>query len=321
MTQYQGEAVSGPSGFWTLLNDYGVWGDALAKAPPTLQIGGQVQALPSLGTYGVLGTANPDQQDPASGAGVAGFGGGRYSIAVTDGCVGVYGGSDQYVGVQGQSDQAWGVLGVGGDPSHPREDPHGGQNGGVRGDSRGGIGVLGSSLSATGVSGSTRSGTGVFAESERNTALWARCQAGWAGYFEGLVEIQGDLQVSGNKQFKIEHPLDPENKYLTHFSVESPEAKNVYDGVSTLDESGEAVVELPEWFEALNTAFRYQLTPIGAPAPNLHVAQEITDNSFKIAGGTPEIKVSWQVTGVRKDLLARAERADQIPLEGEKPAK
>jgi hypothetical protein len=55
----------------------------------------------------------------------------------------------------------------------------------------------------------------------------------------------GDLQVSGNKQFKIDHPLDPENKYLTHFSVEAPEAKNVYDGVSTLDEGGEAVVELP----------------------------------------------------------------------------
>jgi hypothetical protein len=318
MTQYQGEALSGPSGFWTFWNDYGVWGDALAKAPPTLQIGGQAQTLPMLGAYGVLGTANPDQQDPASGAGVAGFGGGRYPFAAVDGCVGVYGGSDRYVGVQGQSDQTWGVLGVGGDPSHPREDPHGGQSGGVRGDSRGGIGVLGSSGSATGVSGSSRSGTGVSAESERNTALWARCQAGWAGYFEGLVEIVGDLQVSGNKQFKIDHPLDPENKYLTHFSVEAPEAKNVYDGVSILDEGGEAAVELPEWFEALNTDFRYQLTPIGAPAPNLYVAQEITDNRFRIAGGAPGTKISWQVTGVRKDVL---ERADQIPLEGEKPTK
>ncbi len=117
MTQYQGEALSGPSGFWTFWNDYGVWGDALAKAPPTLQLGGQAQTLPMLGAYGVLGTANPDQQDPALGAGVAGFGAGRYPFAAVDGCVGVYDGSDRYVGVQGQSDQAWGVLGVGGSPA------------------------------------------------------------------------------------------------------------------------------------------------------------------------------------------------------------
>jgi hypothetical protein len=326
MTQYQGEAFSGPSGYWTFLSDYGVWGDALAKRPPDLPGPGQdFDPFQLVDAYGVLGTVNADQENPLSGAGVAGFSGGQYPFALgLEGTVGVFGRS--------QGDQGWGVLAVGGDRSHPGpEDPHGGQNGGVRGDSRGGIGVLGSSGSATGVSGSSRSGTGVFAQSDRNTALWARCQGPdrWAGFFEGFVEVvgdvtvhnnvqvDGDVTVSGIKQFKIDHPLDPENKYLTHFSVEAPEAKNVYDGLSILDEDGEAVVELPEWFEALNTDFRYQLTPIGAPAPNLHVAQKITNNSFKIAGGAPEMEVSWQVTGVRKDVLARA---DQVPVEGEKPA-
>ena len=42
--------------------------------------------------------------------------------------------------------------------------------------------------------------------------------------------------------------------------------KNIYDGVVTLDVYGEAEVQLPAWFEALNTDFRYQLTAIGASA-------------------------------------------------------
>jgi hypothetical protein len=31
------------------------------------------------------------------------------------------------------------------------------------------------------------------------------------------------------------------------------------------------------WFGALNKDFRYQLTAIGAPGPNLHIAEEISD--------------------------------------------
>jgi hypothetical protein len=251
---------------------------------------------------------------------------GSGAIGISATWIGVYGETNAQV-----SAGASGVLGEGkdgGDGVKGHTSAPG--KAGVRGDSREGIGVRGSSLSATGVWGSSRSGTGVIAESDTNTALWAICQQGWAGFFEGFVEVHGDVTVHDNvqidgdvsvrgvKSFKIDHPLDPENRYLTHFSVEAPEAKNVYDGVSTLDEGGEAVVELPEWFEALNTDFRYQLTPIGAPAPNLYVVQEITDNSFKVAGGAPETKVSWQVTGVRKDILARA---DELPVEGEKPAK
>ncbi|MBZ5545107.1 MAG: hypothetical protein LAO07_15730, partial [Acidobacteriia bacterium] len=76
-------------------------------------------------------------------------------------------------------------------------------------------------------------------------------------------------------------------------------------------------VELPAWFEALNRDFRYQLTPIGAPAPNLYVAEEVKGNRFKIAGGNPGLKVSWQVTGVRQDAWANAHR---IRVEVEKPA-
>jgi hypothetical protein len=76
-------------------------------------------------------------------------------------------------------------------------------------------------------------------------------------------------------QVKIDHPLDPANKYLSHSFVESPDMKNVYDGVVVLDYNGEAVIDLPDWFAALNKDFRYQLTAIGAPGPNLYIAEEI----------------------------------------------
>lgn len=131
----------------------------------------------------------------------------------------------------------------------------------------------------------------------------------------------GDLQVKGNitksgGSFKIDHPLDPANKFLYHSFVESPDMKNIYDGVVVLNEKGESVIQLPKWFDALNKDFRYLLTPIGAPGPNLYIAEEIVENHFKIAGGVPGLKVSWQVTGIRQDAWANAHR---IPIEQSKP--
>jgi hypothetical protein len=133
------------------------------------------------------------------------------------------------------------------------------------------------------------------------------------------VTIPGNLSVTGNigggslnvsaatKNFKIDHPLDPENKFLFHSCVESPDMMNVYNGVVVLNEKGEATVELPTYFEALNRDFRYQLTCVGAFAP-VYVSEEIHANRFSIAGGKPGLKVSWQVTGIRQDAVANAHR-------------
>jgi hypothetical protein len=130
---------------------------------------------------------------------------------------------------------------------------------------------------------------------------------GYAGYFLGRGYFSGYLSKPGGG-FRIDHPADPENQYLNHSFVESPDMMNVYNGNVMLDSRGEAWVQLPDYFETLNRDFRYQLTAIGGPGPNLHVAQEVVDNRFKIAGGTAGLKVSWQVTGVRHDAWAEANR-------------
>jgi trimeric autotransporter adhesin len=137
---------------------------------------------------------------------------------------------------------------------------------------------------------------------------------GYAGFFSGDVYVSGNLSKGGGS-FKIDHPLDPANKYLYHSFVESPDMMNIYNGNVMLDANGEAVIDLPEWFGTLNRDYRYQLTCIGGFAP-VYIAGEISGNQFKIAGGKSGMKVSWQVTGVRQDAWANAHR---IPVEVQKP--
>ena len=137
----------------------------------------------------------------------------------------------------------------------------------------------------------------------------------YAGVFSGNVVVTGTLS-KGAGSFKIDHPLDPANKYLSHSFVESPDMMNIYNGNIVLDGNGEATVTMPDWFEALNRDFRYQLTAMGKPSPNLYIAREISGNRFRIAGGSPGGKVSWTVTGIRHDAYANAHR---IPVEEQKP--
>lgn len=163
-----------------------------------------------------------------------------------------------------------------------------------------------------------------------SVGVYGESGPGFAGFFRGRVTIRGNLLVekleakeiyaakglvgqNAGKFFKIDHPLDPENQYLVHSSVESHEYKNFYDGVATLDANGAVTVTLPNWFEALNKDFRYQLTPIGAYAP-LYIGQEIEQGRFQIAGGKPGMRVSWMVTGVRRDPYAAAH-----PVQVEQP--
>jgi hypothetical protein len=127
--------------------------------------------------------------------------------------------------------------------------------------------------------------------------------AAWAGYFNGNV-YAANLKRSADETI-IDHPLDPENKYLSHSSISSDQRLNVYNGNAIVGKNGKAVVELPDWFESYNKDFKYQLTAIGAPGPNLYISKKINNNKFEISGGTENMEVSWQITGVRNDKFAQ----------------
>jgi hypothetical protein len=179
-----------------------------------------------------------------------------------------------------------------------------------------GLHNLGGSSVNWGVYGQTTSTGGYGIEGYNPNGIGVRGNGGvLAGQFIGNVQVLGTLAKSAGS-FQIDHPLDPANKYLYHSFVESPDMKNIYDGVATLDARGEAWVEMPAYFEALNKEFRYQLTALDAPAPSLHVKQRIEGNRFMLAGGAPWQQVSWQVTGTRRDAYAEAHR---IEAEVDKP--
>jgi hypothetical protein len=132
-----------------------------------------------------------------------------------------------------------------------------------------------------------------------------------AGFFSGQITVTQGVNGSVGV-LQMDHPLDPANKLLQHAAVESPDMKNIYDGNITTDAAGEAVVELPDYFEALNRDFRYQLTVIGQFAQAI-VASKIANNRFIVHTDKPNVEVSWQVTGIRKDPWANAHRVTVEP--------
>ncbi len=128
----------------------------------------------------------------------------------------------------------------------------------------------------------------------------------YAIYADGAMRVNGALSKASGT-FEIDHPLDPAHKYLYHSFVESPDMMNIYNGNVTTGPDGVAVITMPDYFEALNKDFRYQLTAIGSFAQAM-VSKEIKGNSFEITTSQPNVKVSWQVTGVRHDAWADAHR-------------
>jgi hypothetical protein len=162
-----------------------------------------------------------------------------------------------------------------------------------------GVRGYGQGLNGTGVVGAAHNGPNA-------TGVYGYSRSGSAGWFVGNVTIHGLLTKSG-VAFKIDHPLDPANKYLQHSGVESPDMMNVYAGRITTDREGSAVVELPAYFQELNDNFCYQLTVVGGFAQAV-VSEEVRDNRFSIATDRPEVMVSWQVSGIRKDPWADQNR-------------
>jgi len=278
---------------------------------PTGAISGESTAVSGT-TYGVRG-----ESDSSSGRGVQGYASRTSGINY---------------GVHGSTESASG-RGVFGQAFHASGSTYGGyflssSTLGIGAYGLGGLyGVYGESSSSAGrgvygfASGpGLNNGTGVYGRNDSAN--------GWA------VFAQGRSGASGTKSFCIDHPDDPANRFLLHYAAESPDVINFYSDTVTLDERGEALVELPHYFAKINARPRYQLTAVGAPMPMLHVAEEIDESalrsgataepweasprcSFRIAGGAPGAKVSWEVKALRNDRWIQRCGA---PVEVEKPS-
>jgi hypothetical protein len=328
-----GTAGNGVVGLTSSTNGYGVYGfaNSTTSASSALPIGVYGSAASTTKGVGVYGSGNvgvegfslfccnyaaiftgysaPTNSGNVGGPGVIIYGGaGDVNALGTNGGTGlvVYGGaannnfsssiggngidSTGGVGTQYDGDGVGGVFGggnqaiIGGDGV----DAYGGSGSGV-------IAFAGDGSTPNGFYGPD--GIDAYANSSADGISYA-------GYFTGDVVVTGALS-SGVKDFKIDHPQDPANKYLVHASIESSEMVNIYSGNVTTDANGNATVQLPKWFESLNADFRYQLTPVGQFAQAI-VAREISQSQFTIQTDKPNVKVSWQVTGVRQDAYAKA---------------
>jgi len=231
--------------------------------------------------------------DTDAGSGVSGFAG------LGDGVVGTSVRGSGVVGITSSFDQSQAAVRA----VNNAEDGYGVHS---TVDGLNSVSVYGSNKKGTAIYGRVSTGEAIYGDNEDSNTT------GYAGYFKGRVQMTQGLTVLGNiakgsSTFKIDHPLDPTNKYLNHSVVESPDMMNMYNGTIVLDASGEAVVKLPSYFDALNTDFRYSLTPIGVFVP-VYIKEEVKGNAFVIAGGKAGVKISWQVTGIRKDKFAEKYR-------------
>lgn len=163
------------------------------------------------------------------------------------------------------------------------------------------------------------SGRGLFGWATSTTAgstpygVIGQCSTATSGF---AVFASGDMGATGVKPFRIDHPIDPENKYLLHYASESPFPQNFYNGNVTTDDSGYAWVKLPDYFAEINANYKYQLTVIDEGDHDeficAKVVQKIRGNKFRIRTNLPNIEVSWEVKADRNDQRIRSIRPTDV---------
>jgi trimeric autotransporter adhesin len=291
---------------------YGVGGFAASTSTGATGVAG-FEAATTGQVFGVTGSTNSTTNFSVGVSGIEGattgavFGVAGETPSTTDGAAAVSGFESATTGaVTGVSGATSSTSGTGVDGNATATS---GPTIGVRGVATSPAGAAGLFINLSGGTSQVLIGSGA------NAVQVFNVDASGNGFYAGNLNVTGKL-TKGSGSFKIDHPLDPANKYLSHSFVESPDMMNVYNGNITTDKHGIATVALPCYFEALNADFRYQLTVIGQFAQAI-VQQEIKSNQFTIKTNKPGVKVSWQVTGIRHDAYADANR---IPVEEDKPA-
>jgi hypothetical protein len=242
----------------------------------------------------------------------------------TTGNYGYLGGGNR--AVCGRRADLWGSLGSGVSGACGQDDASGnyGQLGtadyGVQGSNGGGNwGALGTSeygvygVSSGGEYGSLGGTVGAYGSDPSGNVgrlggssygVYGYAPSGDAAWFNGDVYVSGDINKAACS-FLIDHPLDPENKLLRHTCVESPEYLLVYRGRVRLDNRGEVVVAMPEYFGALADEEQATVTLTAVGKPFLTGYDWNADGRSFTAYGDPGREISWVVYADRDDPVVR----------------
>ena len=111
--------------------------------------------------------------------------------------------------------------------------------------------------------------------------------------FADLVNIIGDLTVSGTINSSVNHPQDP-TKSIHHAALQTPMPYSMYKGVITTNSAKKAQVELPDYFRSLHSDVNYYLTTPNSFA-EARISQNLNGNQFEIETEEPNVTVHWMV--------------------------
>jgi hypothetical protein len=132
------------------------------------------------------------------------------------------------------------------------------------------------------------------------TSTRLQCYYGGTGHYLECTSSGWNVDGTSIKSFIIDHPTDPD-RWLVHACTESPHAGVEYWGETTLDDQGHAVVQLPDYFEAL-THRAGRAVAVNTCSDEIRNASATypEDGQFRIHGG-PGLRVTWIVKAIRAD--------------------
>jgi hypothetical protein len=124
---------------------------------------------------------------------------------------------------------------------------------------------------------------------------------------DGNFIAKGDIVAQGAKKFAIEHPTR-QGMTLVHAAIEGPEAAVYYRGEGQLV-SGRAVVQLPEYFEALTaqsgcTVMLTNVDGFDRLSVERQENMQVKDGRFVVISDFPASTqaFSWEVKAIRSDI-------------------
>jgi hypothetical protein len=124
---------------------------------------------------------------------------------------------------------------------------------------------------------------------------------------DGNIQASGDIIAKGAKKFVIAHPTKPDTT-LEHAALEGPEVAVYYRGEGQLV-NGRAVIDLPEYFEALTqkrqrTVMLTNVDGFERLAIQREAEMQVKHGRFTVISERADSaqRFSWEVKAVRADV-------------------